>query len=68
MLVIKGDATQDGSVNLGDASRIKAYYRHKTDLDPVALFAADINDDDAVNLGDASKITAYYRKKTDIQW
>ncbi|MBO4819002.1 MAG: dockerin type I repeat-containing protein, partial [Firmicutes bacterium] len=68
VIVVKGDATLDGSVNLGDAARIKAFYRHKTDLDALEMFAADINSDGSVNLGDASKITAVFRKKTTVDW
>ncbi|MBO4819309.1 MAG: S8 family serine peptidase [Firmicutes bacterium] len=68
VLVVKGDTTGDGSVNLGDATRIKAYYRHKTTLDQVALFAADVTGDGNVNLGDTTNITAVFRKKTTISW
>ncbi|MBO4818953.1 MAG: dockerin type I repeat-containing protein [Firmicutes bacterium] len=63
LLVIKGDATGDGGVNLGDAARIKAYFRRKTSLDEKALFAADITGDGAANLGDAARITAIFRRK-----
>ncbi len=68
ILVVKGDASMDGVVNLGDATRIIAYYKHKLELDPGALFAADVDDDSIVSLGDATRITASFRKKYTIQW
>ncbi|MBO4818952.1 MAG: hypothetical protein J5528_02330 [Firmicutes bacterium] len=68
ILVVKGDATGDGTVNLGDATRIKAFFRKKTTLTDIAAFAADVTGDGAVNLGDATRITAVFRKKTTLSW
>ena len=68
LLVVKGDATGDGSVNLGDAARIKAYFRKKVDLSKEEEFAADINCDGSTNLGDAANITAVFRKKYTVEW
>ena len=68
VLVVKGDATGDGTVNLGDATRITAVFRQKTTLTAIATFAADINGDGTVNLGDATRITAIFRQKTTISW
>ena len=68
VLVIKGDATGDGAVNLGDAARIKAVFRRKTELSDISAFAADITGDGTVNLGDAARITAIFRKKTTNNW
>ena len=68
VVVVKGDATGDGEVNLGDATRIKAVFRKKTTLTGIAAFAADITGDGEVNLGDATRITALFRKKTTVSW
>ncbi|MBO4819834.1 MAG: S8 family serine peptidase, partial [Firmicutes bacterium] len=68
VIVVKGDVTGNGQIDLGDGTRLKAYYRQKLDLDPIALFAADVNGDGAVNLGDATQVTAAFRKKFTIKW
>ena len=68
VLVVKGDATGDGTANLGDAARIKAAFRRKLSLNAVELFAADVNGDGSVNLGDAAQVTAAFRKKYTIGW
>ena len=68
ILVVKGDATLDGSVDLGDATRITAAFRHKYELSEEMIFAADITGDGSVNLGDAAKIMALFRKKTTVNW
>ncbi|MBO4818518.1 MAG: hypothetical protein J5528_00110 [Firmicutes bacterium] len=68
ILVVRGDSNKDGTVNLGDASRIKAAFRKKLTLDPVELFGADVNNDGSANLGDAAQITAAFRKKFTIPW
>ena len=68
ILVVKGDASGDGVVNLGDAARIKAAFRRKLTLTAEELFAADVNGDGSVNLGDAAQVTAAFRKKFTIKW
>ena len=68
VIVVKGDVTGNGQIDLGDVTRVKAYYRQKVDLDPLAVFAADVNGDGAVNLGDATQITAAFRMKYTITW
>lgn len=58
--VLIGDANQDASITLGDATAI---VRHKTGAAPItdadALIAADTNYDDSITLGDATCIVMY---------
>ena len=58
--VLVGDANQDASITLGDATAI---VRHKTGAAPItdadALIAADTNYDDSITLGDATCIVMY---------
>lgn len=51
---VRGDASSDGSVDLGDALRIMAYFQGTATID--CPDAADANDDGSVNVGDAVRV------------
>lgn len=65
-VVIKGDTTGDGVVNLTDALQIKAYFLKKYSLDALFLAAADVSEDGTVNGTDYLQIKNYLLKKWNI--
>ena len=65
-VVIKGDASGDGAVNLTDALRIKAYFLKDFPLSDLLLAAADVSEDGVVNSTDYLQIKNYLLKKWNI--
>lgn len=58
--VLVGDATQDDSINLDDATAVVKHYMEMNTLTGDALIAADANGDESVDLDDATCIVKYY--------
>lgn len=58
--VLIGDATQDGSIDLDDATAVVKHYMEMNELTEDALLAADANGDNGVDLDDATCIVKYY--------
>jgi len=62
-LILKGDVTGDGNINLSDISKIYNYYKGKTTLNDNFIKAAKVNDSDSLSLSDISKLYNYYKDK-----
>lgn len=58
--VLVGDATQDDSIDLDDATAVVKHYMEMNTLTGDALIAADANGDESVDLDDATCIVKYY--------
>lgn len=58
--VLVGDATQDDSIDLYDATAVVKHYMEMNTLTGDALIAADANGDESVDLDDATCIVKYY--------
>lgn len=58
--VLVGDATQDDSIDLDDATAVVKHYMEMNALTGDALIAADANGDESVDLDDATCIVKYY--------
>ena len=69
IIVVKGDADCDGSVDADDINVIKeTVLSGNLTLDAVADLAADANGDGRVTAADIAKINAVLLGKTDIDW
>lgn len=56
LLLMQGDVTQDGNVNIGDVAKIYSHVRGTNKLaDGDILLCADINVDNRVNIGDVAQ-------------
>lgn len=60
VVVLVGDATQDDSIDLDDATAVVKHYMEMNTLTGDALIAADANGDESVGLDDATCIVKYY--------
>lgn len=58
--VLVGDATQDDSIDLDDATAVVKHYMEMNTLTGDALIAADANGDESVDLDDVTCIVKYY--------
>lgn len=58
--VLVGDATQNDSIDLDDATAVVKHYMEMNTLTGDALIAADANGDESVDLDDATCIVKYY--------
>ncbi len=58
--VLVGDATQDDSIDLDDATAVVKHYMEMNTLTGDALIAADANGNESVDLDDATCIFKYY--------
>ena len=58
--VLVGDATQDDSIDLDDATAVVKHYMEMNTLTGDALIAADANGDESVDLDDTTCIVKYY--------
>lgn len=62
LVLLHGDASTDGRVNIGDVSRLYAHVRGSSVMkQPAALLNADLDGNDTLNLGDTAKLYAYVR-------
>ena len=69
IIVVKGDADCDGSVDADDINVIKeTVLSGNLTLDSVADLAADANGDGRVTAADIARINAVLLEKTDIDW
>ena len=66
MVVIKGDTSGDGEIDLFDAVKILNHYLEKTPLTNAYEQAAYVNADDTVDLFDAVMILNHYLGKTSL--
>ncbi len=69
VLVVKGDVSGDGKINVGDTAKTYSHVKATAKLtDPIALFAADVTGDGKLNVGDTSKIYAHVKKTASLTW
>ena len=68
LLVVKGDVSGDGRVNMGDVSKLYAHIKGTNMLTGVTLFTADISDDGRINMGDVSKLYAHIKGTNLLAW
>ena len=68
LLVVKGDVSGDGRVNMGDVSKLYAHIKGTNMLTGVTLFMADISDDGRINMGDVSKLYAHIKGTNLLTW
>lgn len=59
MLVVTGDVTGDGNVDIADLVRLNMYSIRKVTLDGEYLLAGDVNHDGNVNIGDLVRLNLY---------
>ena len=64
LVIIKGDTSGDGEIDLFDAVKILNHYLEKTPLVNAYVDAAYVNNDDSVDLFDAVMILNHYLGKT----
>ena len=60
-IIVVGDVTGDGKLDLGDVSYLYNYTRNKTTMTGNKLKAADTTKDTNVNLADVSKLYNYFK-------
>lgn len=60
-IIVKGDTTGDGVINLGDVSKMYNYYKGKPSLEGIYLEAAKVTSGSTITFGDISKVYNYYK-------
>ena len=61
-LLLIGDVSGDGKLNVGDVSRVYACVKKTLTLDAYSLRVSDVNNDGRINVGDVSKVYAHAKK------
>ena len=67
-IVVIGDVTSDGSIDLGDVAKLYNSYKGKATLDENETKAGDTTSDNKINLGDVSKLYNYFKGKTPFSY
>ena len=60
-IILKGDVTGDGTINLGDVSKLYNYHRGKITMDNYQIEAGKVTNNSSVTLGDVSKLYNYFK-------
>ncbi len=60
-IVVLGDVTDDGTINLGDVSKLYNAYIGKTNLNSNGIKSGDTTNDQKIDLGDVSKLYNYFK-------
>lgn len=68
LLVLKGDVSGDGRVNMGDVAKLFATVTHKSQLNSEELFMTDVTNDGRINMGDVSRQYAHIRGSALLSW
>lgn len=69
VLLVKGDVSGDGKINIADTSKVYGHVKGTGILaDPIACFAADVSGDGKINVADTSKIYANVKGTTPLAW
>ena len=63
-IVVLGDVLNDGTINLGDISKLYNAYKGKTSLSDIESLSGDITKDNTINLADVSKLYNYFKGKS----
>ena len=62
-IVVMGDVTGDGLIEIGDISRLYNHFRGTKTFDGIDLEAGKLTDNNEITIGDISKLYNYYRGK-----
>ncbi len=62
-IIVLGDITSDGTINLGDVSKLYNAYKGKSTLNGNEKKSGDTTQDDNISLGDVSRLYNYYKGK-----
>ena len=69
VLVVKGDVSGDGRINVGDTAKLYSHVRGTAKLtDPNAIFAADVSGDGKLNVGDTAKVYSHVKATALLTW
>ena len=63
-IVVLGDVLNDGTINLGDISKLYNAYKGKVSLSDIESLSGDITKDNTINLADVSKLYNYFKGKS----
>ena len=67
-IAVAGDLTGEGTVNLGDVSKLYNAYKGKTTLTGAYLNAGRVTNSSGLSLGDVSKIYNFFKKKSALSY
>ena len=67
IIIIKGDTSGDGIVDIFDSSDILNHFVARSTLSGPAAIAADINDDDVIDIFDSSDVLNHYVGRSKIE-
>lgn len=62
VVVVKGDTTGDGKINLNDITRLYHYYKGIEEMEESYILAGDVASNKIINLNDVTKLYHYYKK------
>ena len=69
VLLVKGDVSGDGRINVGDTAKLYSHVRGTAKLtDPIAIFAADVSGDGKLNVGDTAKVYSHVKATALLTW
>ncbi len=69
VLLVKGDVSGDGKINVGDTAKLYSHVRGTAKLtDPIAIFAADVSGDGKLNVGDTAKVYSHVKATALLPW
>jgi len=61
VIIVKGDTTGDGKINLNDITRLYHYYKGIELMDECYVLAGDVASNQIINLNDVTKLYHYYK-------
>lgn len=61
VVIVKGDTTGDGKINLNDITRLYHYYKGIELMDECYVLAGDVASNQVINLNDVTKLYHYYK-------
>ena len=64
-VVVRGDLTGDGILNITDYNKLNSKLLKKTELTPVEMLAADTSADGVINITDYNRLNSFLLKKLD---
>ena len=67
-IIVSGDVTGDGIINLGDVSKLYNTYNGKANLTGEFSTAGKLTNNSTIKLGDISKLYNFFRKKTPLSY
>ena len=67
-IIVLGDITSDGTINLGDVSKLYNAYKGKSTLNSYEKKSGDTTQDNNITLGDVSRLYNYYKGKRSFSY